>query len=94
MGVWSYSGLAQVSSKTQLIVQASSTSYFTRQPRHRRGNRFLPVPPMTKTLESGILTAAHRDLSSIVGGRSNHLEGGSNTFILLRSPSDIMTNGK
>ncbi|VUZ41083.1 unnamed protein product, partial [Hymenolepis diminuta] len=48
----------------------------------RRGNPFLPFPPMTKTPESGMLTAAHRHLSSIMGGRSDHLEGGRNSFVL------------
>ncbi|VUZ56200.1 unnamed protein product [Hymenolepis diminuta] len=49
---------------------------------------------MNKTPESGMLTAAHHDLSTIKGGRSDHQEGGSNSFFLLRPPSDIITNEK
>ncbi|VDL62786.1 unnamed protein product [Hymenolepis diminuta] len=37
------------------------------------GNQFLSIPPMTGASECGMLTAAHRDLSSIMGGRRDHL---------------------
>ncbi|VUZ38572.1 unnamed protein product [Hymenolepis diminuta] len=59
-----------------------------------RGIRFHPIPPMTKTPESGMLTAAHCNLSSIMDGRSDHLEGGSKYFSLLRPPSGILKSGK
>ncbi|VUZ40691.1 unnamed protein product [Hymenolepis diminuta] len=49
---------------------------------------------MTKTPESGMLTAAHCDRFSVIGGRSDYLEGSSNSFSLLRPPSGILKKQK
>ncbi|VUZ40608.1 unnamed protein product [Hymenolepis diminuta] len=58
----------------------------------QRGNLFLPTPPMTRTPASGMLIAAHKYLSSLMGGRDDRLEGDSNSFSLLRPTSGILTN--
>ncbi|VUZ48085.1 unnamed protein product, partial [Hymenolepis diminuta] len=43
---------------------------------------FLPIPPMTNTLEFAMLTTAPSFLSPIMGGRGDHLERGSNSLSL------------